>query len=71
MGPPRFASALPSGAAPTTLNPARGHPPRVIDHIFVEAAAFAIADGRVIGNEPVDGEYPSDHFGVAARLARR
>lgn len=71
MGPPRFASALPAGAAATTLNPARGHAPRVIDHIFAETAAFAVADARVIGDQPVAGEYPSDHFGVAARLTRR
>ncbi|KGB55413.1 Endonuclease/exonuclease/phosphatase precursor [Sphingopyxis sp. LC81] len=71
MGPPRFVSALPQGAAETTLNPARGHKPRVIDHIFADAAAFAVSGARVIGNTPVDGEYPSDHFGVAARLTRR
>ncbi len=71
MGPPRFASALPPGAAETTLNPARGHARRVIDHIFADAAAFTIAEARVIGDTPVDGEYPSDHFGVAARLTRR
>ena len=71
MRPPRFASALAPGAAPTTLNPARGHPARVIDHIFVDTAAFAVSGARVIGDTPVDGEYPSDHFGVAARLTRR
>lgn len=71
MGPPRFISALPPGTAPTTLNPARGHAPRVIDHIFAESAAFAVTNARVIGDIVVDGEYPSDHFGVAARLTRR
>lgn len=71
MGPPRFVSALPPGAAETTLNPARGHEPRVIDHIFAERSTFAVADARVIGAQPVDGEYPSDHFGVAATLTRR
>ena len=39
---PRFATALPLGAAATTLNPAKGHPPRVIDHIFVERTGFTI-----------------------------
>lgn len=68
MGPPRFLSALPPGAVATTLNPARGHAPRVIDHIFVDASAFAVSNARVIGDTPVEGEYPSDHFGVAARL---
>lgn len=71
MGPPRFTSALPAGSTATTLNPARGHQPRVIDHIFAESAAFAVTDARVIGDIAVDGEYPSDHFGVAARLTRR
>lgn len=71
MGPPRFVSALPQGAAATTLNPARGHQPRVIDHIFAESAAFAVTAARIIGDQPVNGEYPSDHFGVAARLTRR
>lgn len=71
MGPPRFETALPPGAAETTLNPARGHEPRVIDHIFAERSTFAVADARVIGAQPVDGEYPSDHFGVAATLTRR
>ena len=71
MGPPRFESALPAGAATTTLNTARGHQPRVIDHIFAEREHFAVLGAEVIGDEPVGGEYPSDHFGVAARLARR
>lgn len=71
MGPPRFVPALPQGAAETTLNPARGHKPRVIDHIFADAAIFTVTGARVIGDTPVDGEYPSDHFGVAARLKRR
>jgi len=68
---PRFFSALPRGTAQTTLNPARGHPPRVIDHIFVEAAGFAPVRAAVIGSTPVDGEYPSDHFGVAATVSLR
>lgn len=71
MGPPRFTSALAPGAVPTTLNPARGHAPRVIDHIFADSAHFAVAAAQIIGSEAVDGEYPSDHFGVAARLTRR
>jgi len=71
MGPPGFISALAPGAAPTTLNPARGHAPRVIDHIFADSKHFAVATAQIIGSVPVDGEYPSDHFGVAARLIRR
>lgn len=68
---PRFFTALPHGAAETTLNTARGHEPRVIDHIFAEAAHFEPAGASVLGTTPVDGEYPSDHFGVAARLRLR
>lgn len=66
---PRFFSALPRGTADTTLNPARGHPHRVIDHIFAETAHFAPVRAAVIGSNPVDGEYPSDHFGVAATVS--
>jgi endonuclease/exonuclease/phosphatase family metal-dependent hydrolase len=65
---PRFESALPEGSAPTTLNTAKGHPKRVIDHIFAERKRFAVADAHVIGDRPTNGEYPSDHFGVAATL---
>ena len=64
----RFFSALPRGSAETTLNPAKGHAPRVIDHIFVEAAHFRPGSASVIGMTPVNGEYPSDHFGVAATV---
>lgn len=68
---PRFFSVLPRGAAETTLNPARGHAPRVIDHIFAEAAQFEPVSASVLGATPVGGEYPSDHFGVAATLRVR
>lgn len=68
---PRFFSALPRGTAETTLNPAKGHPPRVIDHIFAEASRFAPLRASVIGATPTDGEYPSDHFGVAATVSVR
>lgn len=70
FGLPRFASALPRGATATTLNPERGHKPRVIDHIFVERSKFVVTDAHIIGDTPVNGEYPSDHFGVVARVAR-
>lgn len=68
---PRFFSALPRGAAETTLNPGKGHPLRVIDHIFAESAHFDAVQASVIGSIPVDGEYPSDHFGVAATVSVR
>lgn len=67
----RFFSALPRGTAATTLNPAKNHPPRVIDHVFAETARFAPVRAAVIGAEPTDGEYPSDHFGVAATVRLR
>ena len=68
---PRFATALPMGAAATTLNPAKGHPPRVIDHIFVERTGFTISEARIIGDRPTNGVHASDHFGVAATLGLR
>jgi len=68
---PRFFSALPRGAAETTLNTARGHQPRVIDHIFAEAAHFERMAASILGTTPTGGEYPSDHFGVSATLRLR
>ena len=67
----RFASALPRGAVLTTLNPARGHPDRVIDHIFVERAFFTPLAAHLFGDTATGGEYPSDHFGVAATVELR
>lgn len=67
----RFASALPAGAVDTTLNPAQGHAPRVIDHILVDAERMRVIGARRIGHLPSDGVYPSDHFGVTAELALR
>ena len=66
-----LAPALPPGAAETTLVTSRGHSARVIDHIFVDRDAFIVRDARVIADQPVDGEYPSDHFGLAATLTLR
>ncbi len=68
---PRFFSALPRGSVTTTLNPAKGHPERVIDHIFVEQNAFIPGEARRFGDTPTDGEYPSDHFGVVATVRLR
>lgn len=68
LDPRRFISALPAGAAPTTLSTSHGHTPRVIDHIFVEREDFEVQEARVIGDRPVEGLFASDHFGVAARL---
>ena len=55
----------------TTLNTAKGHKPRVIDHIFAEPSRFAIGEARLIGDQPSAGVHPSDHFGVAAALRLR
>ena len=65
---PRFVSALPPGATTTTLNPAKGHAERVIDHIFVERDRFTVIDARRFGDRPVGEVHASDHFGVAATL---
>lgn len=68
LDPGRFVSALPAGAAPTTLSTAHGHSARVIDHIFAERENFEVRHARVIGDKPIDGLLASDHFGVAAVL---
>lgn len=71
MTGPRFFSTLPRGSATTTLNPAKGHAERVIDHIFVEPEFFTPVEAHIFGDTPTDGEYPSDHFGVAATIQLR
>ena len=68
---PRFLTALPHGAVATTLNTAKNHLSRQIDHIFVEGDRFTIAQAAVIGDRPTNGEYPSDHFGVVATVSLR
>lgn len=68
---PRFFSALPRGATETTLNQAKGHTARVIDHIFAEREHFEPVAHDVLGDVAVNGEYPSDHFGVAATVRLR
>ena len=68
---PRFDTALPHGAVVTTLNPAKNHPERQIDHIFAERDRFTIGQAGLIGDRPTNGEYPSDHFGVVATISPR
>lgn len=63
--------ALKPGTVETTLVTSRGLPARVIDHIFADPRAFDVTDARRIGDVAVEGEYPSDHFGVAATLTPR
>lgn len=65
---PRFVSALPAGAAATTLNTNEGHTARVIDHVFVERDAFEVVSARVTGTRAVAGVWPSDHFAVEAEV---
>lgn len=67
----RFVTAMPHGTVTTTLNPAKNHPERQIDHIFAERDHFTISGATRIGDQPTNGEYPSDHFGVAAVLGLR
>lgn len=63
----RLVSALPAGAAPTTLNPADGHAPRVIDHIFVGPGARVLS-AAVSGDAGFSPRLPSDHFAVFAEI---
>lgn len=52
----------------TTLNPAAGHEPRRIDHIY-STAELAPAAARIVFDEPgPDDLWTSDHFGVLAHL---
>lgn len=67
----RFFSGPPRGAVPTTLNPAKGHPDRVIDHIFLERDAFVPGAASRLGDQATNGEYPSDHFGVVTTVRPR
>lgn len=64
----RFRNApLPPSVA-TTLNPAQGHAPRIIDHIFFQRDSFVSSDAALFGERASNGTYPSDHFGVSATL---
>lgn len=56
----------------STLVPELGHAPRRIDHIYVDAADFIVRSAEIILDDPVaEGLWPSDHFGVHARLRFR
>ena len=56
---PRFETARLPSSVPTTLNTAKGHQPRIIDHIFAERKYFDVSPAELIGFRPRDGEYPS------------
>jgi endonuclease/exonuclease/phosphatase family metal-dependent hydrolase len=58
-------------AAGMTLNPHYFEPEvrRVVDHVFAERGRFEIVAARRILDQPdASGTWPSDHFGVYARL---
>jgi endonuclease/exonuclease/phosphatase family metal-dependent hydrolase len=57
------------GATVTTLNPALGHAPCRIDHLFVEPRGLRpVAAGIILDAPSPRGVWASDHFGVWARL---
>ena len=64
----RFHIARLPTSVTSTLNPAEGHAPRIIDHIFADSSLPGVSDARLIGHEPIGDVYPSDHFGVAATI---
>ena len=69
-----FAAANPGAGGDTTatLNPALGHAPLRIDHVFVSRRGdpvLAPLSARILFREPgAGGVWASDHFGVAVRL---
>jgi len=56
----------------TTLNPAKGHKPRRIDYIFIprrgKPKMTPLSSERVFDVPSADGTWPSDHFGIVARI---
>lgn len=54
-------------ARSTTLNPAY-LPAQRIDHIFYDPAGFDLLEARIVLNQPRDGIWASDHFGLYVRL---
>jgi endonuclease/exonuclease/phosphatase family metal-dependent hydrolase len=65
-------NASSGGDTVTTLNPAMGHAPRRIDYVFVSRAgkpALRPLSSEIVFDQPAaDGTWPSDHFGVVARV---
>lgn len=56
-------------ALATTLNPAAGHAPRRIDHLFFEPRRLRPVAAAIFLNAPTPaGVWASDHFGVRARF---
>lgn len=58
--------------ANTTLNPAFFAEGRRIDHVFVQRGRFDVLDARIVfDRKGANGAWPSDHFGLYARLQLR
>ncbi|MBT2748890.1 MULTISPECIES: endonuclease/exonuclease/phosphatase family protein [unclassified Lysobacter] len=66
-----YAQAHPDSAADparsTTLNPAY-LPAQRIDHVFYDPKRFELIEARIVLNQPRDGVWASDHFGLFVRL---
>jgi endonuclease/exonuclease/phosphatase family metal-dependent hydrolase len=56
----------------TTLNPAKGRPRRRIDYVFLSRdgrPTLTPLTSEIVFDQPAaDGTWPSDHFGVVARI---
>jgi len=67
-----FATLVPGADTVTTLNPAKGHPNRRIDYVFVpregKSGPTPLSARRILDQPAADGTWPSDHFGIAAQL---
>jgi endonuclease/exonuclease/phosphatase family metal-dependent hydrolase len=67
-----FAALHPDQDTLTTLNPAKGHKPRRIDYIFVPSGGkpkLEPLSSEIVFDTPApDGTWPSDHFGLVARI---
>ena len=70
-----FGALHPGADTVTTLNPAKGHAPRRIDYVFVPRGGkprIQPLSSEVVFDRPsADGTWPSDHFGVVAKLVVR
>ena len=70
-----YAAAHPAeavnAAEHATLNTHLGHPPVRIDHVFFQKDMFRVVEARIVLNQPeADGTWPSDHYGMWAKLER-
>lgn len=63
-----FSFLHPERAMETTMNPGYNSSGVHIDHILVEKGHFQPISSDIIGKEETGGEWPSDHFGISARI---